>query len=86
MLWKLQNTDQLRNKPETTCCIVRYDFCIKTMFGSSLPPVIVGGLMFYLRYLCLFAYCFVQFLWIVHFLLPLRYSLTFISYELTNWW
>jgi hypothetical protein len=24
------------------CCDVRYDFRIKTMFGSSLPPVIVG--------------------------------------------
>jgi hypothetical protein len=22
------------------CCDVRYDFCIKTMFGSSLPPVV----------------------------------------------
>jgi hypothetical protein len=58
----------------------------------------VGGLMFYLRYFCLFAYsdaqyilCCVfvlfffvlctlcsQFLRIVHFWLPLRYSLTFI--------
>ena len=34
------------------CCGVRYDFHINTMFGSSLPPV-VGGLMSYLRYLCL---------------------------------
>ena len=25
------------------------------MFGSSLPPVISGGIMSYLRYLCLFA-------------------------------
>jgi hypothetical protein len=24
------------------------------LFGSSLPPLFVGGLMFYLRYLCLF--------------------------------
>ena len=53
----------------------------------------VGGAMSYLRYLCLFVYCVVvfflflffvlwtlccQFLWIVHFGLPLRYSLTFI--------
>jgi hypothetical protein len=22
------------------CCDVLYDFCIKTMFGSSLPPVV----------------------------------------------
>jgi hypothetical protein len=26
------------------------------MFGSSLPPAVVGGLMSYLRYLCLFEY------------------------------
>ena len=73
------------------CCGVRYDFCITTMFVSSLPPV--GGLMSYLRYLCLFAYSSVQhilccvlfvfvlcsqFLWIVHFWLPLRFSLMFI--------
>jgi hypothetical protein len=32
-------------------CDVRYDFSIKTMFGS-----LIGGLMFYLRFLCLFAY------------------------------
>ena len=38
------------------CCDVHYDFCIKTMFGFSLPPVFfVGRLMFYIRYLCLFA-------------------------------
>ena len=35
-------------------CDVRYHFRIKTMFGSSLPPV--GGLMSYLRYLCLLAH------------------------------
>jgi hypothetical protein len=29
-------------------------FVIKTMFCSSLPPVVVGGLMFYVRYLCVF--------------------------------
>jgi hypothetical protein len=40
----------------------RYDFHIKTMFGSSLPPVVCRnrGLMSYLRYLCLFAYSGVQ--------------------------
>jgi hypothetical protein len=42
------------------CCDVRYDFRIKTMFGSSLHPVVVGGLVSYLRYLCLFAYSGVQ--------------------------
>ena len=42
------------------CCDVRYDFRIKTMFGSSLPPVISGVSMSYLRYLCLFAYDGVQ--------------------------
>ena len=25
------------------CCDVRYDFCIKTMFGSSLPPVVCNS-------------------------------------------
>ena len=25
---------------EFPCCDVRYDFCIKTMFGASLPPVV----------------------------------------------
>ena len=78
------------------CCDVRYDFDIKTMCGSSLPPVVCRGCMSYLRYLCLFVYsasikcCVVflrvaypnglrcQFLWIVHFWLPLQYSLTFI--------
>ena len=41
------------------CCDVRYDF-IKTMFGSSLPPVVCrgggGGLMSYLYYLCFSVY------------------------------
>jgi len=36
------------------CCDVCYDFRIKTMFGSSLPPVVLGGLMSYLRYLWFF--------------------------------
>jgi hypothetical protein len=35
----------------------RYDFHIKTMFGSSLPPVVC---IFYLRYFCLFAHSDVQ--------------------------
>ena len=38
-----------------TCCAVRYDFQIKTMFSSSLPPV-VCRMAHYLRYLCLFVY------------------------------
>ena len=46
--------------------------------------LLVGGLISYLRDSCLFAHSGVQhilcchFLWIVHFRLPLRYSLTFI--------
>jgi hypothetical protein len=37
-------------------CGVRYDFRMKTMFGSFLPPVdLLEGIMSYLRYLCLFA-------------------------------
>ena len=44
------------------CCDVRYDFRIKTMFGSSLTPVVSKkwGLMSYLRWLCLFVYSNVQ--------------------------
>ena len=36
-----------------------YDFCIKTMFCSSLPPVVCiwAGSCLILRYLCLFAHC-----------------------------
>ena len=72
-------------------CVVL--LCVFTFF-------FLGGLMFYLRYFCLFVHCGVQhilcfvfvlfffvlcnlccqFLWIVHFWLPLRYSLTFISH------
>jgi hypothetical protein len=42
-----------------TWCDVRYDFRVKTMFGSSLQ-LCVGGFMFYLRLLCLFGYSVVQ--------------------------
>ena len=41
------------------CCDVRYDFRIKTMVGSSLPPVVR------------LVYPVCRFLWIVHFLLPI---------------
>ena len=74
------------------CYGVRYNFSITTMFCSPLPPVVVGGLMSYLRYLCLLAHSGVQHilwcvlctlcchsLWVVHFWFPLRYSLTFIA-------
>jgi len=40
-----------------------YDFCIKTMFGSSLPPVACRRahvLFTYVHYLCLFVYSGVQ--------------------------
>jgi hypothetical protein len=33
----------------------RYDFHVKTMFGSSLPPIDLRGFISYLRYLCLCA-------------------------------
>jgi hypothetical protein len=76
---------------------VRYDYCIKTMFGSSLPPVVcrrahvfftlyalvansgVRHILCYVFALFVFVLCTLcwQFLWIVHFLSPLRYSLTF---------
>jgi len=38
----------------------KYDFRIQTMSGSSLPPVVYGMFVSYLRYLCLFAYSGVQ--------------------------
>ena len=78
-------------------CDVRYDFRIKTMFGSSLPPLVcrrthVLFTLFVFAYSgvkhilwCAFVLFFFvlctsccQFLWIVHFWLPIRYSLTFI--------
>ena len=39
-----------------THCDVRYDFRIKTMFGSSLLPVVSRRVMSYLHYLCLFVH------------------------------
>ena len=36
------------------------DIRVKTMFGSSLPPIVLGGLLSYLRCLCLFAHSGVQ--------------------------
>ena len=38
------------------CCGIHFGFRLKTMFGSSLPPVVMP----YLRYLCLFAHSGVQ--------------------------
>jgi hypothetical protein len=38
------------------CCDIFYNFRIKTMFGSSLPPVVCRRVMSFLRYLCLFAH------------------------------
>ena len=40
----------------------RFSNYLKMMFVSSLPPLFVGGLMSYLRYLCLFTYSGVVFL------------------------
>ena len=49
------------------CCIVRYDFNIKAMFGSCLPPVVFRRAHVYIRYTsmcytskCLFAQSGVQ--------------------------
>jgi hypothetical protein len=68
------------------CCDVRYDFRIKTMFGSSLPPVVCcrSHALFMLCVFILFVFvlctlCW-QFLWIVHFWLPIRSTLTFIIF------
>ena len=38
------------------CCDVRYDFCIKLCLVRLYLQLFVGGLMFYLRYLCLLAH------------------------------
>jgi len=70
------------------CCDVRYDFRIKTMFGSSLPPVVCrrAHVLFTLLHIVL-CFCFIFFIvctllsslsGLSIFLLPLRYSLTFI--------
>ena len=40
----------------SSLCDVRYDFRMKAMFGSSLPLVVCGVLVYNLRYLC---FCFV---------------------------
>ena len=58
------------------CCAVRYDFHIKTMFGSSFPPVVSRRARVYLRYMCLLCivvsntYCVVFFLCLSSFCAP----------------
>ena len=56
------------------CCDVRYDFCIETMCGSSLPPVTYARphvlftlFVFVCVECCMFVLCILccQFLWIV---------------------
>ena len=43
------------------CCDVRYDVLKKTMFGSSLPPVVCRRVhVLFIRYMCLFTYIGVQ--------------------------
>ena len=78
-------------------CDVRYDFHIRTIFGSYLP-LVDSWLFYFCVCLCIVVsntYCVVflfhlfsscilctpccQFLWIVHFWLPLRFSLTFFA-------
>ena len=75
-----------------SCCDVRYNFRIKTMFGSSLSPVVCRSahvlftlFVFVCAYWCpthiVLCFYFVlcnlccQFLWIIHFVLRLRYSI-----------
>ena len=66
----------LRKKRFSPSCDIRYDFRMKTMFGSSLPPVVCmrSHVLFTLFAFVLCPLC----LWMVHFLFPLPYSLTFI--------
>ena len=70
------------------CCPVRCDFAYKRCSVRLYLLLCVGGLISCLRHLCLFAYSEVQhilctqccqFFWIVHFELPLQYTLTFIN-------
>ena len=78
------------------CCDARYDFRIITMFGSSLPPVVLSMLFVFdcIKWcpthivLCFVLFCFsssctlcCQFLWIFLFWLPLRCSLTFMYHS-----
>jgi hypothetical protein len=42
------------------CCDIRYDFRMKTTFGSSLPPVVCRRAHVLLRYSCLLAHSGVQ--------------------------
>ena len=44
----------------SSCCDVRYFFCIKRCSVRFYLQLFVGGLMTYLLYLCLFAYSGVQ--------------------------
>ena len=55
------------------CCDVCYDFCIKTMFGTSLPRMFARGIRSYICYLCWFLYSGVQhfvMLYVSTFLVP----------------
>jgi hypothetical protein len=75
------------------CCDVRKDFRIKLCSVRLYLQLFVGGIMSYLRYLCLLAYSDVKhilffcvlctlcckFPWIAHFCLSLLYSLTSID-------
>ena len=52
--------------------VIRYDFRIETMFGSSYLRLFVGGRMSCLRYLCLFAHSGVQHIGLCYFFFLLR--------------
>jgi hypothetical protein len=54
--------------------VVQHCYSHKTMFGSSLPQLFVGGFVSYLPYLCLLAYSGVQHFCLVFFRLVARFS------------
>ena len=58
-------------------CPLLLIFAYKTMFGSYLPPLVYTSIVVLCFVLSFFVLCilYCQFLWIVHFWLPLRYSL-----------
>ena len=85
----------MRHTFRVPCCDLRCDFCIKTMFGSSLLPVVC---IIYVICVCLrivvsniycvvfwfvssFVTCVARFSGLFIFVLSLRYSLTFIKQQ-----
>jgi hypothetical protein len=52
LLWK-ERWSSIPSMSTKRTIIKGHKSVLKAMFGSSLPPVVVGGIMSYLRYLCI---------------------------------